>query len=136
MCTRSQTKNLFFYYNVNQKSKIICCKNFIIGCFQTIGFEKLANILRIDCVLWFEKNDSVCCSRDIRMENYCPPYLMKVLVEFNKDLYNFNNIVWFFLFLAEDNNEKLYLWLSFWLLQLFNSVPGSFFCRSFFCKSW
>ena len=41
---------------------------------------------------WFDENDSVCCSRDIQMENYCPPCQMKVLVEFSKNLYDFNII--------------------------------------------
>ena len=78
---------------------------------------------------WFDENDSVCCSRDIQMENYCPPCQMKVLVEFSKNLHDFN-IIWFFLSLAQNNNEILYLSLSFWLLQLFNSLSERFFVKA------
>ena len=28
-------------------------------CFQTMRVEKLAKILRIDCMHWFDENDSV-----------------------------------------------------------------------------
>ena len=44
----------------------------------------------IDCVYWFDENDSVCCSRETLMENYCPPCQMKVIVMFSKNLLAFN----------------------------------------------
>ena len=58
LCICNQTKSFFFYYNVNQKLYIICCRNFIKDRFQTIGIEKLAKILRIDYMYWFDENNS------------------------------------------------------------------------------
>ena len=85
--------SFFFYYNVNQKTYIICCWNFIKDCFQTIGVKKLAEISKIDCVEWFDENDSVSCSRHIELEKYCPPCQIKALAEFIKNLYDLSNTV-------------------------------------------
>ena len=89
LCTRYRTKS-FFDCNTNQKTFIICCRTFIKDCFQTLGIEKLAEISRIDCVYCFDENDSVWCSRDIQIDDYCPPCQMKALVEFSKNLHDFN----------------------------------------------
>ena len=75
---------------------IICCKNFLIDCFQTIGVEKLAKISRIDCVDCFNENDSVCCSQHIKLEKYCQPCQMKALAMFSENFYGFSYIVCFF----------------------------------------
>lgn len=70
-------------------SYIICCKNFLIDCFHTIGVEKLAKISRIDCVDCFNENDSVCCSQHIKLEKYCQPCQMKAL--FSETKHSFIN---------------------------------------------
>ena len=85
-----QRASFFIIISIKNRVYIIFCRNFIKDCFQTIGVKKLAKILRIDCVYWFDGNDSVCCSRDIRIDDYCPPYQKNVLVVFSKDLHDFN----------------------------------------------
>ena len=39
---------------------------------------------------WFDENDSFYCCRETLMENYCPPWQMKVIVMFSKNLLDFN----------------------------------------------
>ena len=39
---------------------------------------------------WLDENDSVCCSRDTWIDVYYTPCYMKIVVEFSKDLHDFN----------------------------------------------
>ena len=123
------TKSFFFIVMSIKKTYIICCRKFIKDCFQTIGVKKLAERSRIDCVHWFNENDSVCCSQHIELKNYCPPCQMKDSAEFSKNLHDLSNIVWFLIFIWKSNNETLYLCLSFWLLQLFTLLLRRLFCK-------
>ena len=42
-CAHSGIRSFFLHYHTNQKTYIICCRNFIKDCFQTIIVEKLVN---------------------------------------------------------------------------------------------
>ena len=69
LCTRNRTKSFLFLLLESKNS-------------QKTSW--------IDFVHWFGENDSVCCSQDIGIDDYCPPCQKIVLLEFSKNLHDFN----------------------------------------------